>query len=288
MIVNDHLVQNLADRLALRKRPRSWGGACPSCSYPGAFTVKLGRTGRPMLFCANGCTRDQLHAEATRVLGSDWTPSPPPKPGEMERARAGKQAAALRLWNGSTPCATTPAAAYLARRGLAHLAACPELRYRGDCWHAARGRHPALIARVVNAEGQPVAVHRTYLDCEGRKAALEPPKASLGPVWGGAIRLGGMGDTIVIAEGIETAASAGLLLNLPAWAALSAGNMAAGLVLPPAVRTIVVAADQDGPGRKAAYDAALRWRGEARAVRVATPDRDGQDFNDVLLARRHA
>jgi putative DNA primase/helicase len=57
---------------------------------------------------------------------------------------------------------------------------------------------------------------------------------------------------LVIGEGIETAASAGLLMGTPAWAAISAGNMAKGLVLPPEVRRVVIAADRTkraGPRR---------------------------------------
>jgi len=75
----------------------------------------------------------------------------------------------------------------------------------------------------------------------------------------------------VIGEGIETAASAGLLLGLPAWAAMSAGNLAKGLLLPPEVRAVVVAADPDRPGRAAADAAAIRWQAEGRRVRTATP-----------------
>ena len=88
-----------------------------------------------------------------------------------------------------------------------------------------------------------------------------------------------------MAEGLETAASAGLLLGLPAWAAIACGNLGASLVLPRIVRAVVIAADNDGPGQRAAALAARRWMAEGRAVRIATPDGPGQDFNDVLLAR---
>ncbi len=88
---------------------------------------------------------------------------------------------------------------------------------------------------------------------------------------------------LVVAEGAETAASAGVLMGLPAWAALSAGNMAKGLALPPEARRVVIAADPDAPGRIAARDAWLRWTTEGREVRIATPDGAG-DFNDLILA----
>jgi phage/plasmid primase-like uncharacterized protein len=136
-------------------------------------------------------------------------------------------------------------------------------------------------------EGTPSAVHRTYLTRGGDKAAVEPAKASLGPIWGGAIRLDALANDkpLVIGEGIETSASAGWLMGLPAWAAISAGNLARGLVLPPEALSVVIAADPDDAGRNAANDAWLRWKDEGRAVQIATPDRPS-DFNDLLIAHR--
>ena len=69
-----------------------------------------------------------------------------------------------------------------------------------------------------------------------------------------------------------------------AWAALSAGNLVA-LVLPPEVRSVVIAADADMAGRRAAVAAARRWIAEGRAVRIATPNKPGLDFNDIQAAR---
>ncbi len=142
-----------------------------------------------------------------------------------------------------------------------------------------------MIALVLGPHGEPLGVHRTYLDNNGRKAAIEPQKASVGPVWGGAIRLDPEAAELVIGEGIETSASAGLLLNLPAWAAISAGNLARGLVLPPDVRAVVIAADNDAPGIAAAEQAAERWKAEGRRVRIVKPDRPGADFADLLAER---
>jgi DNA primase len=52
--------------------------------------------------------------------------------------------------------------------------------------------------------------------------------------------------------------------------------------LPTSVREVIVLADGDDPGEKAARDAALRWSREGRRVRIARPPR-GMDFNDMLL-----
>jgi putative DNA primase/helicase len=89
----------------------------------------------------------------------------------------------------------------------------------------------------------------------------------------------------VSAEGIETALAASFFLDRPAWAAVSAGNMGKALMLPPAIRDVVIAADHDEPGRRAARQAAARWEAEGRRVRVATPDKPGTDFADLMKAR---
>jgi putative DNA primase/helicase len=215
---------------------------------------------------------------------------------EAEKAMQSRQKAAERariIWSGASPVTPNdPAGIYLARRGLERMIDSLALRYRDDTPHPAGGRYPALAALVQNAAGQPVGVHRTYLAADGTKARLEPPKASLGPIWGGAIRLAPAGPEIVIGEGVETSASAGVLLGLPAWAAISAGNMATGLVLPPEVLRVVVAADDDGvnaqgrnPGIEAAEAAAARWQAEGRAVRIVKPMTPGEDFNDLLMTR---
>ena len=275
----------LAARWRLDKRARSYAGDCPACSYPRAFAVCV-KDARLKLFCANGCTRDALNDAARRALGNTWTPQPAPDAAEVEAARGRKQAAALRLFSGSTAVAALdPSGRYLARRGLPHLVGRPALRFRGDCPHPEGGRLPAMVAEVVDVAGRPIAAHRTYLTPAGGKAGADPAKASLGPVWGGAVRLDPAAPELVIGEGIETSASAGLLLGLPAWAAISAGNLERGLLLPPEVRAVVIAADPDPAGRSAATAASTRWQAEGRRVRIATPDQPGRDFNDVLQDR---
>ncbi len=278
----------LADRLKLHpvRRGREWRGDCPACSYQGAFVLTQ-KEGRPLLWCASCRDRDAM----TAILRGEHTGSPPPWQDDTHRAAmaasdAAKAARALALWSRSMPCAGTLAAAYLAARALPLLVSSPALRFCRDARHPSGGTMLALVALVQDVAEKPLAVHRTYLRPAGTgKADVEPNRASLGRLWRGAIRLHPLADELVVAEGIETAAAAGILLGLPAWAAVSAGNMACALALPPEVRRVVIAADHDKPGRQAAKEAATRWKAEGRTVRVALPDRPGEDFADVLAAR---
>ena len=277
--------RELADRLGLKRNGQSWRGTCPACDYPRAFAVRASKTDAPLIFCANGCR----HADLRAVLESSGagilpkTRTPPTAATENRR----RQGAALRLAEGSLPALGTLADIYLTGRALPGLAASPALRYRHDTPHPEGGKLPALVALVTNADGRTVAVHRTYLARDGRgKAPILPDRASLGPVWGGAIRLADAtaDGVVVIGEGIESAASAGRLIGLPAWAAISAGNLARGLALPPAIRRVVIAADPDPPGETAARAAADRWQQAGLLVQIARPTGTG-DFNDLLRVR---
>jgi hypothetical protein len=179
----------------------------------------------------------------------------------------------------------TPAARYLASRGLPLLARSPAIRFRPCCPHPARTYLPAMVALVLDARENVMALHRTYLTPEGRKADVEPNKASLGSFAGGAVHLDPVAEHIVVGEGIETSASAGFLIGLPAWSAIACGNLGHRLVLPQEVRSVTIACDHDADGINAAEAAARRWRREGRTVRIATPDKPYSDFNDLLMER---
>ena len=277
----------IAGKLMLPASRHGWRGDCPLCAYPRAFSLRAGRRGQPLAFCANGCAHEQIREALARLTGGLWRVPPPPDREKQAEALARKAEAARRVWAGAGPVHGTPAEAYLCSRGLGHLTASPALRWRTDVTHPdLSGRVPAMLASVTDAAGMLTAVHRTYLLANGRKRLDVEPRASLGPSWGGAVRLSApvAGNPLVIGEGIETSASAGRLMNLPAWAAISAGNLGQGLALPREIAAVIIAADPDGPGERAAREAALRWSREGRAVRIARPCGAG-DFNDLWLAR---
>jgi hypothetical protein len=137
-----------------------------------------------------------------------------------------------------------------------------------------------MVAAVVDLRGELVAAHRTYLAEPGVKAAVDPPRAMLGPVAGAAVRLSDGAGPLCIAEGIETALSLrdGLAhLDPRAWAALSAGGVAA-VELPKRTGELVVAPDPDPTGRKAAETLARRAWAAGWRVKVLEPPAAG-DWN---------
>ena len=194
-------------------------------------------------------------------------------------------AAARRVWDATKPLAGTLAERYLHARGVGHVAVAPSLRFSPALTHPyAPGRFPALVAGVQDAHGGFLAVHRIYLDREGAgKANVEPARASLGGTAGGAVRLGEPEHgRLLVGEGIETtaAAMARALLDLPGWAAIGTGGLSA-IELPEHVSEVVIAADRDAAGLKAAAALARRLEAEGADVEICRPHKG--DFNDALL-----
>ena len=87
----------------------------------------------------------------------------------------------------------------MAARGLEVPDNAP-LFYHPSMTHLNGDKFPALVARVDDPDGEPVAIHRVYLDPEGepRKADLKDDKLSLGPTKGNAVRLTPHGPTLGI------------------------------------------------------------------------------------------
>jgi phage/plasmid primase-like uncharacterized protein len=151
-----------------------------------------------------------------------------------------------------------------------------------------------MVALVEHVERGIVGIHRTYLCADGSGKANLPKecqKRTLGPIAGGAVRLGAPrpGEWLAIGEGIETTLAVMTACAMPGWAALSAAGMTA-LILPPDATHVVICADHDsnGVGQRAAYEAAARWNREGRRVRIALPPEAGTDFADILVAEASA
>jgi hypothetical protein len=148
-----------------------------------------------------------------------------------------------------------------------------------------------MLGLVEHVKRGPIGIHRTYLKDDGSgKAEVEPAKAMLGSVGGGAVRFGMPvgGQELAIGEGIESTLSVAIGCSMPAWAALSAGGIEQ-LILPPEVTQVVICADNDsnGVGQRAANNAAQRFLREGRSVRIAVPPVSDMDFNDLLLREKN-
>jgi phage/plasmid primase-like uncharacterized protein len=209
---------------------------------------------------------------------------PQPAASWAPAAAPGSQEAARRLFAAGRAIQGTPAERYLRWRGLVHVRKLRWLRFHPRCFH--RDDHsgdtvwPALLAGVTDLAGELCGLQRTWLTAEGRKAPVADPRRALGVLVGHAVWFGAAADVLVVGEGVETVLSIrDVLPSLPCAAALSAAHVAA-FQIPPPVRRLYIAFDDDPAGRHAADRLAAR----ARAIRVETillQPRMG-DFNDDL------
>lgn len=199
-----------------------------------------------------------LREAAERLVGAATAPRAPAavrpaarsEPWRAEGTTPAERIAAETWREASREIMGTPAAAYLARRGIPsaivrHLAE-GWVRYHPAAkwaWDGDRGdwiRAPAMVKRLtfLDTGAVPVrAIHCTYLTADGRKAALEPAKRMWGPQKDSAGRPGGawlthpLGDgPLIVAEGIESALSAWALQGRPCRvvATLSLGALQGG------------------------------------------------------------
>ena len=197
--------------------------------------------------------------------------------------------AARRLWRRCRVIDGTHAERYLCARGL-DARRFPSLRFHPAlAYQDESGRYstfPALVAAVTNARGALEGVQRTWLDpSKPAKAPLAQPRKAIGRVHGHAVRFTmptGDASTLLVGEGIETVLSLlAAVPALPAAAALSAGSFAA-FVPPPGTARLLIAADRDAAGLRAAATLEARALAQGIAATVLTPEHG--DFNDDLAA----
>jgi putative DNA primase/helicase len=145
------------------------------------------------------------------------------------------------------------------------------------------GRYPAMLGIVLDADGESIALHRTYLTPDGHKANVPSPKkltSPIRPIAGGAIRLFPVGECLGIAEGIETACAAFQLFGIPTWAAVSA-TMLASFKVPDGIKRLVIFGDNDlnGVGQQAADKLRKRY---LQFSELRLPEKLDTDWADYL------
>lgn len=276
---------------ALRDGRRSgqWIRArCPFCDPEGRKRRNLAasHTGfgrhrdRPGWVCHACHAEENLRQARTEALRVRYDPDRDRDDGRRRRE------AALRIIERSRLIERgDPVDRYLRGRGLRPTTAtwpsslrCAVLRHPQS-----KQQHPAMVAVVSDAGNMAVAVHRTFLTKDGRKASVSPVKMALGAVSGGAVRLGIDSDTIVVAEGIESALGAAMTTERVAWASLSAGNMTR-LSLPGSIKRVIIAPDIDRNeiGMKAATQLRSKIKDLQRDIYVSIlpPPRGRSDFAD--------
>lgn len=251
--------------------------------------------------------------EALRWLGAADLPMVDPAERiraaeEHEAERAAAIAEARAIWEAARPAAGSPAEVYLRSRGIVRSLP-PSIRFAETyAWvDKETGEFgpdlPALVGAVTDGADQVIAIQRIFLRDGGRaKARMKKPKLSLGRIKGGALKLDrhiardvpeyalrspdSTYAEIIITEGPEDGLS--LAQELPdarVWVALGTAMMPF-VEYPPEVRSIVIAGQNDAPGKVAVAAAAEALVLRGYVVRTMFPDQAFKDWNDQLRGIR--
>ncbi len=283
-----------------------WSGRSGLCRCPAhddrnpSLAVSDGDDGRLLLHCFTGCDFRDIHRaliakgiveddEASRCQRPSPAFSPAKrhaKPLELDRSRL---ADALGIFRASTTItANDPAGRYLTGRGCILPPDDSHLRWVDGHHHPCGYVGPALIALATNSiTGEPQTLHRTWIDptCSGQKAPIDKPRLLFGglPKAGAVVRLwpdAEVTDGLAVGEGIETCLVAAQGFT-PIWSTLDAGNLAAFPILP-GIEALMIIADHDPAGLKAAEQCARRWHEAGREVRGWCSPIKGEDAADFL------
>lgn len=270
-------------------------GPCPMCGGKDRFRFD-NKDGKGTFYCSQCKAGDGVQF-VMKFLGLDFKAAaveiekhigaaPIATKKKKDLTPGEKRAALDRLWRSSVEISNDdPVARFLALRGLGD-------RYPDALRYSARTKfsddgsfRPAMLAALVDVDGNPINIHRTFLTLDGRKAEVGEPRRMMPGAFpdGAAIRLAPHGHILGIAEGIETALAATILFGVPCWSAVNSTGLEK-WVSPAGVSEVVIFGDNDPKfgGQAAAFTLAHRLAVKGLVVRVQIPTAVGADWNDIL------
>ncbi len=255
------------DRLVDKTATEEHHGPCPHCDSTDSFFWTVGATRGYCRKCENnydtidvemmrtGRTFREVVTDALNRSEPRQKPSARPKATIADEAEKAKKAGGT--WAKAGPDDGT-IKEYFAGRGI-HLDAVP------DCLRVAPSDNSKLGVKMIVAwvsspgEKQTIAVHRTYLDAEGKRTE----KRMFGPCRGRGVWLAPPAPEIIVGEGIETTLAAMVAMGIPGVAALSTSGMRT-IEIPDTVKKVHILVDEDEnrAGQKAAITFAERLERE--------------------------
>ena len=274
----------LASVLEGKREGREWRCRCPV--HGGRSLSITEKDGRLLLICRAGCNQGDVISALKKMglwgeVDQDriYSPLPQDPPGDKEK----RIARAEKAWEDSYPITPgDPGHRYLTGRGiilntwpedLHHHPMLPYWETDDTGKPVKTGTFPAMLAIVRSPTGRPVALHRTYITSDGKKASVDSPRKLLKvhDLTGSAVRLFPPSDGVLgVCEGIEDALSAWVLWQIPTWATIGTSGLKS-FEPPEEIRELLIFADRDEAGVSAARELAERMEAKEKAVRIRVP-----------------
>lgn len=219
-----------------------------------------------------------------------WTPAERKKAEAEDRLEdLAKEADARKFFMGGVPISGTPGEIYLRARGITVepppfvlFGMIPSWRNK-ETGEWGRDR-PAIICGAQDGTGAVVGIQRIFFKNDDPALGVKDCKLSLGTIRGSALRLAPAEPVIIMAEGPED----GLSImqegpGLPVWVPFGTSMMPS-VELPPIVRKVIIAEQNNTAGRVAAAKAAIALVDRGVEVASARPNDQFDDWNDQLRA----
>jgi hypothetical protein len=159
------------------------------------------------------------------------------------------------------------------------------LHFAPKLQHPCEQFFPTLIIEATDARtgNGPGSIQRMFLGWKKGKAQVDKPKMALGPIKGCVARLGEPidGQPLLIAEGVENAATGTAASGLPAWATFGTAGLKS-FNPPDTVKWVIALAENDEANAKALAVLAPALSGRGIRFDVVKPPPGLKDVNDLV------
>ncbi|MGE4404377.1 DUF7146 domain-containing protein [Pseudomonas sp.] len=256
-----------------------WHGNYAMCLCPAhadtapSLSLRQGDRGI-IVHCFAGCHADDILRELRRVQPALGSPPPAYRPSTGT-------ANVLRLWEQGVEIAGTLAQRYLQLRGLPEVL--PDIRFHPRCPHKPKPHteyKPAVLV-AVRERLQLTAIQRIFLD---PRTAFRTEKVMLGRPGQGAWSppLNGA-RTLALAESMEDAAAFTAMHGIVCWSSLGAERLHL-LSVPSQIDELIIAEDNNPPGRAGAQRAVDAYRREGLKMTRRSPE-PFEDWAEAIQAQ---
>ena len=255
-----------------------WHGSYALCICPAhedrtpSLSVRQGDRGL-LVHCFAGCVPSRILEEINRLDPKTAKSVPDYRP-------PGSAMDISWLWEQGTAINGTLAERYLVGRNLPTDAT--DLRFHPNCQNGRKPleRYEPTLMVGIRLRGKLVGIQRIFLD---PNTAKHRDKKIIGrsrsASWEGIQPT----DTLAIAESFEDAHAYATMKGIPCWSSMAANKLHA-IAIPDSVQNIILAPDNDRPGRIAVNRGLKTYRDAGYAVEVDLPNTH-EDWAGMIEAR---